>query len=229
MPPPGRGQAPLDPPACQGRPITLSTVVRCAVANPHLHGCTCAPIRVPAPAARAGEAAPRPYRGMPGVPGRAFVRDGWAQSRPVGGRRCLTRRPGRAGNHASRDASAVVPSTVAAMPHARLRCAAPLARPGEAAPRPYSGAGYCRLGACLARIGVHDPSSCRGQAVPDPPALVGRQGPPSPANQGGAVAMATGVSVTGVAARRAAGRGSASPLQGWAVWHRGDGWPSPVR
>ncbi len=67
---------------------------------------------------------------------------------------------------------------------------------------------------------LRDPPSGRGQAVPDPPARQGRQRPPSPADHGGAVAMATGVSVTGVAARRATGRGNASPLHGWAAHPR---------
>jgi len=50
------------------------TVLRCAMAADRFPTGHC---RAAGPA---GEAPPRPYRGMPGVPGRAFERGGWAQS-----------------------------------------------------------------------------------------------------------------------------------------------------
>ena len=186
MPPPGRGQAPPDPPACQGRPITLSTVVRCAVANPHLHGCTCAPIRVPAPAARPGEAAPRPYMvgrsGTAGTDGRHRSGD---RLRPVGVRRCLTRRPARAGTPYRRRPPAWGVERLSRGSHrrdrpdhctnaGRGRLSRRVARAGEAAPRPYRGMPGVP-GRAFVRDGWAQSPSCRGQAVPDPPARKGRQ------------------------------------------------------
>jgi hypothetical protein len=50
---------------------------------------------------------------------------------------------------------------------------------GEAAPRPYTGgAERPRCGLCLRGWVVRDPPFGRGRAVPDPPALAGRQSSP---------------------------------------------------
>jgi hypothetical protein len=59
--------------------------------------------------------------------------------------------------------------------------AAPMARAGEAAPRPYrGGAEHPRCGLCLHGWAVRDSPCCRGQAVPDRAAREGRGMTPSP-------------------------------------------------
>ena len=98
---------------------------------------------------------------------------GGCHPRPVGVRRCLTRRPSGPA-HAGGDSSAVVSGNVAAVSHAALRVAAPSGRPGEAAPRPYRGM-PCIPGGAFVRDGWAQSLFGRGQAVPDPPARQGRQ------------------------------------------------------
>jgi hypothetical protein len=108
------------------------------------------------------------------------VRRWGAHPRPVGVRRCLTRRPGRAGRPSRRGSSAV--TACRRVP----RVAAPMARAGEAAPRPYKvgrripGRAHGCDGGALA-------PSCRGQAVPDPSGPRGRESP-----DGAMVAVPTG-------------------------------------
>jgi hypothetical protein len=122
--------------------------------------------------ARAGEAAPRPYkvgRSSTSAP-RGRLRSG-DRPRFVGVRRCLTRRPGRAGRPP--------PACDVGRGHRRIlarnpNVAAPLARAGEAAPRPYTMGGAAPVPHLPAPVGRYPPF-CRGQALPDPPARQGRQ------------------------------------------------------
>ena len=78
-------------PARAGKPSVPSR--RCAVP---ITACRCLPIVCRAPGA-AGEAAPRPYNVGNTIPGRTHGITGTRDPRPVGVRRCLTRRPARAG------------------------------------------------------------------------------------------------------------------------------------
>jgi hypothetical protein len=94
-----------------------------------------------------------------------------------GVRRCLTRRPVRAGN------ADVGRWSRCRWDRGRSRCtpgesAAPMARWARQRLAPTRG-GRCVAGAALVRHGLAPPSpSCRGQAVPDPPAR--RVGRPTP-------------------------------------------------
>jgi hypothetical protein len=81
-------------PAVHGR-----AMVDTASADPRCVSCeTCQPRGIAAPGGAAGEAAPRPYMPWWRVTGATCACDGGGSlPRPVGVRRCLTRRPGRAG------------------------------------------------------------------------------------------------------------------------------------
>ena len=138
--------------------------------------------------------------------------------RPVGVRRCLTRWSVRAGQwpgHGDGRGARTVNAAAAGAPV----CAAPPARPGDAARRPYRGM-PCIPGRAFVRNGRVRPPSGRGQAVPDPPARRAGQSSRWRSISRGAVRRGGGAAcrVVRVAAPcGAAGRGSASPLPGSAA------------
>jgi hypothetical protein len=127
------------------------TVLRCAMAADRFPTGHC---RAAGPA---GEAAPRPYTDMPGVPRRAFERGGWAQS-PFRRGQAVPDPPAREGRQIT---------TVAGRPWwcrcdgdrgiGDRRCRA-CGAAGEATPRPYKGCvASARSGACRHGWAVREP------------------------------------------------------------------------
>ena len=92
----------------------------------------------------------------------------------VGVRRCLTRRPARAGGPAPMVTAVVLSIVVRAAGHVELPRHA--ARAGEAAPRPYR-VGRCVPGRADGRHGGATSPPCRGRAVPDSPGPRNRRDP----------------------------------------------------
>jgi hypothetical protein len=166
---------------------------------------------LPRHAARAGEAAPRPYIGV------VHHRAGVCQPH-IGG----ARTPGCRGQALPDPSGPLGPAE--RRQRARWcgddhgggggqRCiAAPMARAGEAAPRPYNVA-RCIPGRADGHHGWRRPPSCRGQAVPDP------SGPGGPADRCQRVRWCGDDHGGGggprciAAPSGAGGRGAASPLQ----------------
>jgi hypothetical protein len=145
---------------------------------------------------------------------RAMVSSGWLyQSRFAEGRgQAVTYPPARQGRQSPGGAMGAVPGGAATWSMRATVVAAPMARAGEAAPRPYTGgAEHPRCGLCLHGWAVRDSPCCRGQAVPDPPA---RQGRLRVAPIGAGCRPARRISCRGFAAPVRGGRGSASPLKG---------------
>ena len=141
-----------DPPSCRGRALPDPPAQRAGIVHrgqtAAVRRCSAARACATLVAARraAGEAAPRPYMvgrsGAAGTDGRHRSGD---RPRPVGVRRCLTRRPGGPA-HAGGDASVVVPGNVAAVPHAALRVAAPSGAAGRGSASPLHGWAVRRRG-----------------------------------------------------------------------------------
>ncbi len=145
-------------------------------------------VAAPSGAAGRGSASPlqRGTASRPGVhiascdgcipPPRRSTRTGALRDpRPVGVRRCLTRRPSRAGNPVAARCPRAVRIAETADPR---RMAVPrVARPGEALSRPYM-VGRRIPGRVFGCDGRMPPPSGRGQTLPDPSACWGRQTPP---------------------------------------------------